>query len=113
MLQCCGSNGFHTGPFHANERPMKRVVVIGAGPAGSAAAMALRTRAGAECTLLDRKAFPRTKVCGSGLSPWTLAFLDQIGVGETVRREAYRIDGAIIAGSRGSGVELRGHHETG
>jgi flavin-dependent dehydrogenase len=62
--------------------------------------------------LLERKALPRTKACGSGLSPWTLTFLDRLGVGEQVRRRAFRIDGAIIAGVDGRGVELRGDHET-
>jgi len=62
--------------------------------------------------LLERKVLPRTKACGSGLSPWTLKFLDRLGVGPEVRRRAFRIDGAIIAGTDGRGVELRGDHET-
>jgi len=74
--------------------------------------MALVSSAGSECSLLERKALPRTKACGSGLSPWTLKFLDQLGVGPAVRRRAFRIDGAIIAGVDGRGVELRGDHET-
>jgi menaquinone-9 beta-reductase len=86
--------------------------VIGAGPAGSAAAMALASSGHAECLLVERKPLPRTKACGSGLSPWTLKYLDRLGVGEQVRRRAFRIDGAIIAGVDGKGVELRGHHET-
>jgi flavin-dependent dehydrogenase len=65
-----------------------------------------------ECVLLERKRLPRTKACGSGLSPWTLKFLDRLGVGDQVRRRAFRIDGAVIAGSDGQGVELRGDHET-
>lgn len=91
---------------------MKRVIVVGAGPAGSATAMVLGAAGGVEVLLLDRRQFPRTKVCASGLSPWTLACLDELGVGAAVRREAHRIDGALIAGSAGPAVELRGHHET-
>lgn len=87
-------------------------MVIGAGPAGSAAALGLASSANCECLLLERKALPRTKACGSGLSPWTLKLLDRLGVGEPVRRRAFRIDGAIIAGADGRGVELRGDHET-
>ncbi|MEM9193959.1 MAG: NAD(P)/FAD-dependent oxidoreductase [Myxococcota bacterium] len=90
---------------------MARVVVAGAGPAGSAAAMGLR-REGIETILVDRRPFPRTKVCGSGLSPWTLDLLDELGVGAKVRSRAFRIDGAIIAGVEGDGIELRGDHET-
>ena len=39
------------------------VVVIGAGPAGSAAAATV-ARAGHSVALIDRKAFPRDKLCG-------------------------------------------------
>jgi flavin-dependent dehydrogenase len=74
--------------------------------------MALAASGQAECVMLERKALPRTKACGSGLSPWTLKFLDRLGVGDEVRRRAFRIDGAVIAGSDGEGVELRGDHET-
>ena len=42
------------------------VAVIGAGPAGSSAAVAARA-AGARVLLLDREAFPRDKLCGGGL----------------------------------------------
>jgi menaquinone-9 beta-reductase len=93
-------------------RRKRKIVVIGAGPAGSAAAMALASSGHAECLLLERKPLPRTKACGSGLSPWTLKYLDRLGVGEQVRRRAFRIDGAVIAGVDGKGVELRGDHET-
>jgi flavin-dependent dehydrogenase len=74
--------------------------------------MALASSGHAECSLLERKSLPRTKACGSGLSPWTLKYLDNLGVGEQVRRRAFRIDGAIIAGVEGNGVELRGDHAT-
>lgn len=70
------------------------------------------SRSGVECVLVERKSLPRTKACGSGLSPWTLALLDRMGVGPQIRAEAFKIDGAIIAGSSGEGIELRGDHET-
>jgi len=92
-------------------RKKPKTIVIGAGPAGCAAALALASSA-SDCLLLERKSLPRTKACGSGLSPWTLSVLDRLGVGERVRRRALRIDGAIIAGANGRGVELRGDHET-
>src|SRR5688572_14582439 len=91
---------------------MRRAIVIGAGPAGAAAAMRLARSKDVECVVLERKTLPRTKACGSGLSPWTLRYLDQLGVGRQVRERAFRIDGAIIAGTEGEGVELRGDHET-
>jgi flavin-dependent dehydrogenase len=54
------------------------VAVIGAGPAGSAAAIEL-SRAGASVLLLEKAAFPRHKVCGEFLSPEVAAVLDELG----------------------------------
>ena len=56
------------------------VVVVGAGPAGSAAALsALRTRPGARVLLLDRARFPRDKSCGDGIAPQALDELARLG----------------------------------
>ncbi len=56
------------------------VVVIGAGPAGSATALFLARR-GFRVTLLDRAAFPRDKACGEYLTPGAVKLLrDEIGV---------------------------------
>jgi geranylgeranyl reductase family protein len=54
------------------------VVVVGAGPAGAAAATFL-SRAGARVTLLERARFPRDKVCGDGCSPRTMRVLEALG----------------------------------
>ena len=56
------------------------VVVVGAGPAGSATALFLARR-GYSVTLLDRAVFPRDKACGEYLTPGAVALLrDEIGV---------------------------------
>ncbi|MGV9802330.1 FAD-dependent oxidoreductase, partial [Mycobacterium sp. NPDC003449] len=44
------------------------VVVVGAGPAGSAAA-AWAARAGRDVLVIDAAQFPRDKACGDGLTP--------------------------------------------
>ena len=57
------------------------VAVIGAGPAGAAAALsALRTRPGCRVLLVDRSAFPRDKPCGDGIAPHALDELARLGV---------------------------------
>jgi len=54
------------------------VLVIGAGPAGAAAGVAL-ARAGVDVVLLDRATFPRDKTCGDALSSEALRVLDELG----------------------------------
>ena len=51
------------------------VLVVGAGPAGSAAA-AWAARAGRDVVLADAAVFPRDKACGDGLTPRAIAELD-------------------------------------
>ncbi|WP_460867731.1 geranylgeranyl reductase family protein [Rhodococcus aerolatus] len=60
------------------------VLVVGAGPAGSAAA-AWCARHGLEVLLADAARFPRDKACGDGLTPRAVAELDRLGLGEWVR----------------------------
>jgi geranylgeranyl reductase family protein len=60
------------------------VLVVGAGPAGSAAA-AWAARAGADVVLADAAVFPRDKTCGDGLTPRAMGELDQLGLGDWVR----------------------------
>ncbi|HET9211537.1 MAG TPA: FAD-dependent oxidoreductase, partial [Thermoanaerobaculia bacterium] len=49
------------------ERGTADVLVVGAGPAGCAAAFDL-ARAGLDVLLLDRRSFPRVKPCGGALT---------------------------------------------
>ncbi|QDU61177.1 Putative oxidoreductase [Planctomycetes bacterium Pan216] len=55
------------------------VVVIGAGPAGAVAAHEAARR-GAEVLLVDRKSFPRRKVCGGCLNDAAVTALSDIGL---------------------------------
>ncbi len=63
------------------------VLIVGAGPAGSAAA-AWTARAGRDVVLADSATFPRDKTCGDGLTPRAIAELDRLGLGEWVRGRA-------------------------
>jgi geranylgeranyl reductase family protein len=56
-----------------------RVAVVGAGPSGSAVAIAL-ARAGADVTLFERDVWPRAKACGDGITPSSVAELASLGL---------------------------------
>lgn len=77
------------------------VLVVGAGPAGSAAA-AWAARSGLDVVLVDAATFPRDKTCGDGLTPRAIAELDRLGLGDWVRGHT-RNRGLRAAGF---GVEL-------
>ncbi len=55
------------------------IAVVGAGPAGAAAAIAL-ARAGREVKVFDKATFPRDKCCGDGLTAGALRRLDALGL---------------------------------
>ena len=55
------------------------VIVVGAGPAGSAAAFHCAS-AGLDVLLLEKSEFPRDKVCGDGLTPRAVAEMVRMGL---------------------------------
>jgi menaquinone-9 beta-reductase len=61
------------------------VLVIGAGPAGSAAA-GWAAGLGLDVVLADKETFPRDKACGDGLTPRAIAELDHFGLGDWLAR---------------------------
>jgi len=57
------------------------VAIVGAGPAGSAAAISL-ARKGYSVVLLDKALFPREKLCGDFLNPINWRIFEQLGVAD-------------------------------
>ncbi len=72
------------------------VIVVGAGPAGAAAAIALG-RAGREVLLLDRAAFPRDKPCGDLIGARALAAARRLGIDERVIAPYHPLVGAVLS----------------
>lgn len=61
----------------------REVIVVGAGPSGSAAAASLARR-GHDVLLLDRADFPRDKACGDGIPSGAIEILYSLGMAEKV-----------------------------
>jgi menaquinone-9 beta-reductase len=69
--------------------PVWDVVIVGAGPAGSATALRLARR-GYRVLIIDRSRFPRSKPCGECLNPGAVAELGALGVLDRVLRLPHR-----------------------
>jgi len=74
------------------------VIVVGAGPSGSATAFYL-AQSGLDVLLLEKSRFPREKVCGDGLTPRAVKALVGMGVSVSeqdgwVRNKGLRVIGA-------------------
>jgi geranylgeranyl reductase family protein len=61
------------------------VLVIGAGPSGSAAAYWL-AEAGFDVVVVEKKHFPRAKTCGDGLTPRSVRQLEDMGLADDLSR---------------------------
>jgi geranylgeranyl reductase family protein len=77
------------------------VLIVGAGPAGTAAAARLGQLGVKDVVLVDKADFPRDKTCGSGISPKGIGILRDLGVWPDVEAAAYRITGIRIVTPQG------------
>jgi flavin-dependent dehydrogenase len=82
-------------------------VVLGAGPAGCAAAIAL-ARAGASPVLLDRDSSARDQLCGGFLSWRTVKQLRALGIDPDALGGKHAVELAVFAGPRDVTVPLPG-----
>lgn len=82
------------------------ILVIGAGPGGSAAAWSL-AREGHDVLMVDRATFPRDKTCGDGLTPLAVQTLYHLGVYDQIEAaKPSRIDRVRIVGPFGAVVDV-------
>ncbi|OYV01161.1 MAG: geranylgeranyl reductase [Burkholderiales bacterium PBB5] len=91
----------HLPPSHCD------VLVVGAGPAGSACAQWL-ARHGQQVVLVDQHSFPRDKVCGDGLIPDAHHALQRLGVHDEVMAQARSVGHVACIGPRGGRVDVPG-----
>ncbi|WP_183093545.1 geranylgeranyl reductase family protein [Nocardioides stalactiti] len=79
------------------------VLVVGAGPAGSAAA-AWSARLGLDVVLADAAVFPRDKTCGDGLTPRAIGELGRLGLTDWLR--AHTVNQGLRAHGFGQTLHL-------
>jgi geranylgeranyl reductase family protein len=83
------------------------VVIVGAGPAGSATAIGL-ARLGYEVALVDKKTFPREKLCGDFVNPINWAVFRDLRVADRVIAEPHgEVSGFRITNSSGREADAR------
>ena len=85
---------------------MDDVLIVGAGPAGTVAALVL-ARAGVRVRLVDRASFPRDKLCGDTVNPGTLALLGRLGIAGRVLERGLPVPGMLVTGENGIAITAR------
>jgi menaquinone-9 beta-reductase len=102
ITRAAGGGHFNRSWTSAVTRPVD-VLVVGAGPAGSAAAIVL-ARAGVTVRLIDRAQFPRDKLCGDTLNPGCLSILTRLALADRVQERALPVTGMTVTGPGGAVV---------
>jgi menaquinone-9 beta-reductase len=83
------------------------VIIIGAGPAGCAAAIVLRN-GGLSVGLFDKAQFPRDKICGDALIPDAHQALQKLGLRERVANISFTTTGLHLISFNGAELTLPG-----
>ena len=73
----------------------REVIIVGAGPGGSACASYL-SRAGVDVLMLDKERWPRDKPCGDSQSEVTVMHVKELGAIDELRKVGYPNKGALL-----------------
>jgi geranylgeranyl reductase family protein len=81
------------------------VAVVGAGPAGTAAAMTAHAH-GLRVVCVDKARFPRDKTCGDGLTAHALRLLERLGLAGVAFDGASVVDETVLVSPYGRRIRL-------
>jgi geranylgeranyl reductase family protein len=81
------------------------VLVVGAGPAGIAAALTAHER-GLRTLVVDKATFPRDKTCGDGLTTQALRLLERLGVDVPAIHDSVTVHETVLVSPSGRRVSL-------
>jgi geranylgeranyl reductase family protein len=81
------------------------VAVVGAGPAGTAAAITAHAR-GLHVVCVDKARFPRDKTCGDGLTAQALRLLERLGLARVAFEAAAVVGETVLVSPYGRRVRL-------
>ena len=93
------------GAFSLSAVLISDVAIVGAGPAGTAAATVL-ARAGRDVVVVDKAVFPRDKCCGDGLTTLGLRELERLGFDPGAVTDWQVVDGAVLRSPSGRQVRV-------
>ena len=96
------SDHLQSGPA---DRWQTDILIIGAGPAGTAAAIEA-TRRGYETVVVDKARFPRDKCCGDGLTTGALRHLEELGFEPSSVASWQPVSSVSIRGPEGVDVDF-------
>jgi geranylgeranyl reductase family protein len=86
--------------------PSCDVLVVGAGPAGCAAALTARRR-GLDVVVADKATFPRDKTCGDGLTANALRLLESLGLTLDALPSYQHVDDVVVVSPSGRHIAMR------
>ena len=89
-----------------------KVLIVGAGPAGCAAAITLARTTQSEILLVERESTTQNKTCAGGVSPWALKLLDQLQIGDSIRKIGHSVNAADLVFAPKQRLQLSAGLET-